>query len=118
MKKIVTILVLSIIAFASNSCSKELDSIVDCTGETVLVKIEHNVDPANSKKINYSFTYAGSGSIRSIVWTFGDGSPSEAGNEVSHTYATSGSYTVKAQAKIRKDNNDCEVTPQRTLTVN
>lgn len=118
MKKITTILILIIIAFASNSCSKELDSIVDCAGESILVKIEHTEDPANSKKINYSFYYAGSGTVKSIVWTFGDGTPSETGKDVSHTYAASGSYTVKVQAKIRKDNTDCDITPQKTLSVN
>lgn len=117
MKKIATILILLVIAFTSNSCSKELESIVDCTGESVLVKIEHNVDPANSKKINYSFTYAGSGTIEAIIWTFGDGAPSVAGNEVSHTYATSGSYTVKVQAKIKKNGTTCDLTPQRTLSI-
>jgi len=118
MKKIATILILIVIAFTSNSCSKELESIVDCTGESVLVKIEHNVDPANSKKINYSFSYAGRGTIEALIWTFGDGAPSVAGNEVSHTYTASGSYTVKVQAKIKKDGTHCELTPQRTISVN
>ncbi|WP_433834331.1 PKD domain-containing protein [Flavobacterium anhuiense] len=118
MKTIATILIVIVIAFTSNSCSKELESIVDCTGESVLVKIEHNVDPANSKQINYSFNYAGNGTVESIIWTFGDGSPSVAGNEVSHTYKASGSYTVKAQVKIKKEGSFCELTPQRTLSIN
>ncbi|MBZ4037408.1 PKD domain-containing protein [Flavobacterium sp. 17A] len=118
MKKIATILVLIVLAFTSNSCSKELESMVDCTGESVLVKIDHNVDPDNSKKVNYSFNYAGNGTIEAIIWTFGDGAPSVAGSEVSHTYATSGSYTVKVQAKIKKDGSICELTPQRTLSIN
>lgn len=117
MKKIATILVLIIIAFTSNSCSREIESIVDCTGESVLVKIEHNADPANSKKINYSFTYAGSGTIEALIWTFGDGAPSVAGNEVSHTYAATGNYTVKVQAEIKKNGTKCELTPQRTISV-
>jgi len=118
MKKIATILTLIIIAFTSNSCSKELESMVDCTGESILVKIEHNADTLNSKKINYSFYYSGDGTIESLIWTFGDGAPSLAGNEVSHTYVSSGSYTVKVQAKIKKNGSFCEITPQRTISVN
>ncbi|RKR10490.1 PKD domain-containing protein [Flavobacterium sp. 90] len=118
MKKIATVLILITIVFITNSCSKELESIVDCTGESVLVKLEHTADEANSKKINYSFYYAGSGTVRAVTWTFGDGKPSVAGNDVSHTYNTSGSYVVKAEVTIRKNGTDCHMTPQKTLTVN
>lgn len=117
MKKIATILMLISIAFMSNSCSKALESIVDCTGETVLVKLEHTPDATNSKKINFSFNYAGSGTVQAVTWNFGDGTAPVAGKETSHTYSTAGTYVVKAEATIKKGDNNCGMTPQRTITV-
>ncbi|WP_431243335.1 PKD domain-containing protein [Flavobacterium sp. P21] len=117
MKKIVTILILVLVFFMSNSCSKALDSIVDCTGESVLVKLEHSPDAANSKKINFSFYYAGSGTVQAVTWNFGDGSAPVAGKEVSHTYSAPGTYVVKVDGSIKKDDSNCTMKPQRTITV-
>ena len=117
MKKFAIILVLTSMAFISNSCSKALESIVDCTGEVVLVKLEHTPDATNSKKINFSFTYAGSGTVQAVTWNFGDGTAPVAGKETSHTYSAAGTYVVKAEATIKKGNDNCHMTPQRTITV-
>lgn len=117
MKKIATILMLIIITLMSNSCSKAVESIVDCTGESVLVKLEHTPDAANSKKINFSFYYAGSGTVQAVTWNFGDGTAPVAGKETSHTYTTAGTYVIKAEATIKKGDSNCNMTPQRTITV-
>ncbi|KIO52346.1 hypothetical protein IW18_14615 [Flavobacterium hibernum] len=117
MKKFAIILILASMAFIGNSCSKALESIVDCTGESVLVKLEHTPDAANSKKINFSLTYAGSGTVQAVTWNFGDGTAPVAGKEVSHTYSTAGSYVVKAEVSIKKGDDTCGMTPQRTITV-
>lgn len=117
MKKIATILLLISIAFISDSCSKAIESIVDCTGEIILVKLEHTPDAANSKKINFSFYYAGSGTVEAVTWNFGDGTAPVASKETSHTYSAAGTYVVKAEATIKKGNDHCHMTPQRTITV-
>jgi hypothetical protein len=117
MKKFATILIFVFMLFISNSCSKTIDSIVDCTGESVLVKLEHTPDAANSKKINFSFSYSGSGTVQAVTWNFGDGTAPVAGKDVSHTFSAAGNFVVKAEATIKKDNSNCTMTPQRTITV-
>lgn len=117
MKNFAIILIIASMAFMSNSCSKAIDSIVDCTGESVLVKLEHTPDAANSKKINFSLSYAGSGTVQAVTWNFGDGTAPVAGKEVSHTYSKTGSFVVKAEVSIKKGDNTCGMTPQRTITI-
>jgi hypothetical protein len=42
----------------------------------------------------FNFTYTGTTPYTSITWSFGDGSPESTQANPSHTYATSGTYTV------------------------
>jgi gliding motility-associated-like protein len=50
----------------------------------------------------------------SYVWDFGDGTTSTDPNITSHTYLTSGTYTIK----LRVIDNDCEVSQTATVTIN
>ena len=123
MKKIATILILTAVFFASNSCSKSDDeAIVDCFGDSILTELKHSTDGTNSKIINYSIQYSGSNTVTSVKWTFGDGTPAQTVNSatgaVSHTYAAAGTFEVKADVKVSKSGGSCTVSPKKSITVN
>ncbi len=118
MKKIVTFLILALLFFTSNSCSKHDDEvIVDCLAESIFVKLHNSTDASNPKLMNYSVGYSGTGTLVSVKWTFGDGSTGT-GQEVTHTYAAAGTYEAKAEVTVKKDGADCTSIPKRTVTVN
>ncbi len=120
MKKITTILVFALVFFTNNSCSKSDDAaIIDCVGEGIVTELKHSVDPANAYKINYSIEYGGSNTVSSVNWTFGDGkSETTTGKTVSHTYATAGTFEVKADVSIAKSGGSCTVSPKKSITIN
>jgi hypothetical protein len=117
------IFIMIAVVFMSNSCSKHEDeAIVDCLGDSILMKLKHSEDETNSKKINYSIEYYGSKTISSVTWTFGDGSPSETINSttgaVAHTYSAAGTFEVKADVTISKEGGSCTTSPKKSITVN
>ncbi|MFH7003036.1 PKD domain-containing protein [Flavobacterium bizetiae] len=123
MKKIATILILTAVFFASNSCSKSDDeAIVDCFGDSILTELKHSADGTNSKIINYSIQYSGSNTVTSVKWTFGDGTPAQTVNSatgaVAHTYAAAGTFEVKADVTVSKSGGSCTVSPKKSITVN
>lgn len=123
MKKIATILILTAVFFASNSCSKSDDeAIVDCFGDSILTELKHSADGTNSKIINYSIQYSGSNTVTSVKWTFGDGTPAQTVNSatgaVSHIYAAAGTFEVKADVTVSKSGGSCTVSPKKSITVN
>ncbi|UTN05038.1 PKD domain-containing protein [Flavobacterium bizetiae] len=123
MKKIATILILTAVFFASNSCSKSDDeAIVDCFGDSILTELKHSADGTNSKIINYSIQYSGSNAVTSVKWTFGDGTPAQTVNSatgaISHTYAAAGTFEVKADVTVSKSGGSCTVSPKKSITVN
>lgn len=123
MKKIATILILTAVFFASNSCSKSDDeAIVDCFGDSILTELKHSADGTNSKIINYSIQYSGSNTVTSVKWTFGDGTPAQTVNSatgaVSHTYVAAGTFEVKADVTVSKSGGSCTVSPKKSITVN
>jgi|GEM_PF-384180 len=123
MKKITAILMLTMVFFMSNSCSKHDDeAIVDCFGDSILTELKHTADGTNPKIINYSIQYSGSNTVTSVKWTFGDGTPaqtvSSATGAVSHTYASAGTFEVKADVTLSKSGGSCTVSPKKSVTVN
>lgn len=123
MKKITAILMLTMVFFMSNSCSKHDDeAIVDCFGDSILTELKHTADGTNPKIINYSIQYSGSNTVTSVKWTFGDGTPaqtvSSATGAVSHTYAAAGTFEVKADVTLSKSGGSCTVSPKKSVTVN
>lgn len=123
MKKIATILMLTLVFFMINSCSKHDDeAIVDCFGDSILTELKHSADGTNPKIINYHIEYGGSNTVTSVKWTFGDGTPAQTVNSatgaVAHTYAAAGTYEVKADVTLSKSGGSCTVSPKRSVTVN
>ena len=115
MRKIFTVI---IIAFLGFSCSKHDDEeIVDCFGESILIQLKHSADGADSKKINYSIEYAGTRTISSVKWTFGDGTTGT-GISVSHTYAAAGTFEVKADVTTKDGRSECTSSPKKSITAN
>lgn len=122
MKKITAILVLTMVFFMSNSCSKNDDeAIVDCFGDSILTELKHSADGTNPKIINYSIQYSGSNTVTSVKWTFGDGKTETINSStgaVSHTYSAAGTFEVKADVTLKKDGGSCTVSPKKSVTVN
>ncbi|KFF04755.1 PKD domain-containing protein [Flavobacterium reichenbachii] len=118
MKKIVSVLILAIVLFTANSCSKhDEEEIVDCFGDSLFIQLKHSVDAADSKKINYSIEYNGSRTLSDVKWTFGDGTTGT-GTSVSHTYAAAGTFEVKADVTTKEGNATCTSSPKKSITVN
>lgn len=122
MKKIATVLMITIVFFMSNSCSKSDDeAIVDCFGDSILTELKHTADGTNSKIINYSIQYSGENTVTSVKWTFGDGKTETINTStgaVSHTYSAAGTFEVKADVTLKKGGGSCTVSPKKNVTVN
>ncbi|MCI9844428.1 PKD domain-containing protein [Flavobacterium pectinovorum] len=120
MKSKVIVLFSVFVALISFSCGDDLEKAVDCVGESILLQLNHTTDVTNAKKIDYEIEYTGEYTVSSVKWTFGDGSAVQTvkGSTVSHTYATAGSYTVKADITIKKGSSSCSQSKTKTVTVN
>jgi len=106
------------IAISFLQCKKTTESIVDCLGESFLVSVHATTDASNSKKILLEAKYIGSHTLSNVTWEYGDGM-SETLNTTTttHTYVTSGVYTVKAKVKLNSNNNSCTIEPTKTITI-
>ncbi|HKO77502.1 MAG TPA: PKD domain-containing protein [Flavobacterium sp.] len=120
MKTKTTILFAVVILFLNFSCSKDdVSKGIDCVAESFFVKLKHTTDAANPKKINYEIEYTGSYTLSSVKWTFGDGTTETvSGTTVSHIYTEAGTFTVKADVTIKKDNESCTSSHTKSVTVN
>lgn len=119
MRKKLTILSIAVLAFLSFSCGDDLEKAFDCTGENLLLEIAHTADAANSKKIDYKIEYTGTYAVKSVKWTFGDGSTlTVSGSTVSHTYATGGTFAVKADVTLKSGSSSCTSSHSKNVTVN
>jgi len=119
MRKKFTILSVAVLAFLSFSCGDDLEKAFDCTGENLLLQIEHTADAANSKKIDYEIEYTGEYGVKSVKWTFGDGATQTVnGTSVSHTYAAGGTFAVKADVTLKKGSSSCTSAHSKSVTVN
>lgn len=119
MRKIIILLFVAGLAALSFSCGDDLEKALDCTGENLLVHLESTADAANSKKINYEVEYTGDYTVKSVKWTFGDGATQTVnGTAVSHTYATGGTFAVKADVTLKSGSSSCTSTHSKSVTVN
>lgn len=119
MKTKFTIAFIAAVLLLGFSCSKsDIEKGIDCVGESLFVKLKHTTDGTNPKIINYSVEYTGTYTLKSVKWTFGDGTPTVEGTSVSHTYTAAGTYTVKADVTIQHGNGTCTSSPTKSVTVN
>lgn len=119
MKKLLFSFFLISICFSHISCKKTLESIINCTGEGLLMSIHSNIDGASPKLVHFEAKYSGSHSIESVSWEFGDGNTSTSKNlTVDHAYAASGTYNVKAKIKIVNGKSTCESDPAKSVVIN
>ena len=118
MKKILLLrfLLVSVCIF-NNSCKKALESIINCTGEALLMSVHHTVDGSSPKLVHFEGRYSGTHSLDSVTWDFGDGKTGT-GKTVDHTYDASGTYTVKAKIKIANGKSTCESDPTKSVVIN
>ncbi|KAF2514590.1 PKD domain-containing protein [Flavobacterium foetidum] len=117
MKRLSKILVVTAVILVAFSCSKTEESIVDCLGESIFIKLHNSTDATNPKLMNYSVEYSGTGTLSSVKWNFGDGT-SATGAVVTHTYTAAGTYEATAEVTVKKDGSECTSSPKRSVTVN
>ena len=120
MKTKATILFIAILMLVSYSCSKsDIEKGIDCIAESVFIKLKHTTDATNVKIVNYEIEYTGTYELKSVKWTFGDGTAQTVtGKTISHTYAAAGTFTVRADVTIAKGKESCTSSPTKTVTVN
>lgn len=119
MKKLATVLCFATVLIVNYSCSKsDIEKGFDCIGESIFEKVKHSPDASDPKKINFSVEYTGTETLKSVKWTFGDGTPSVEGQSVSHTYSAAGTYSVKADITIQHGSGTCTSSPVKSVTVN
>jgi hypothetical protein len=119
MKKTATILCFVALLILNVSCGKDdIEKGIDCIGESIFEKVTHTADGANPKKINFAVEYSGSKTLKSVKWTFGDGTPAVEGVSVSHTYSAAGTYSVKADITVQEGKGTCTSSPVKSVTVN
>lgn len=119
MKKIITILCFAAVLILNFSCGKDdIEKGIDCVAESIYQKVKHTADATDPKKINFSVEYTGDKTLKSVKWTFGDGTPSVEGVTVSHTYSAAGTYSVKAEITVQEGKGTCTSSPVRSVTVN
>jgi len=119
MKKIITILCFAAVLILNFSCGKDdIEKGIDCVAESIYQKVKHTADATDPKKINFSVEYTGDKTLKSVKWTFGDGTPSVEGVSVSHTYSAAGTYQVKADITVAEGNGTCTSSPVKSVTVN
>lgn len=109
-------LILGAICLFQPGCKKTLESIVNCTGEGLLMSVHHTEDASSPKLIHFEAKYSGSHTLESVTWNFGDGSTGT-GPSVDHTYAASGTYLVTAKIKIASGKSTCESDPTRSVVI-
>lgn len=114
------LLISALFVLIFNACSKkDLESTIDCVGESLLISISHPADANDPKTINYAVNYSGDKTVASVDWDFGDGSSQTVNNTtISHSYTTSGNYTVKVKVHLKSGSATCTSEPQVTVTVN
>jgi len=114
--KIIYLFLFLIVFSMVNSCRKEEEAIVNCLGESILTSLKHQTSTSNVKQIDLEIGYSGDKAVTSINWDFGDGNKTTTTvRTTSHTYATAGTYEVKADVNL--DNGKCTVSPKRSVTV-
>lgn len=125
MKSKSPILMIAALFVLSISCSKsDIDKGLDCVGESLFEKVKHSTDATNPKKIDFTVEYSGTNTLKSVKFTFGDGTPAETvaatGTTVSisHVYSAAGTYTAKADITVQNGGATCTSSPTRSITVN
>ena len=117
MKNLISITLLVLFGFLT-SCSKDdVNNSLNCLGEALVTHIHHHTDPTNSHNIKFDVEYNGDKTISSVKWNFGDGSTGT-GNQVSHTYASTGTYEVKVSITVTEGGKYCSFIPIKSVTVN
>ena len=119
------ITITSLFFFSQTACKKTADVIeetIDCTVDSWFLKINADVDASNSKLIHFTFVNDDSSEKytldNEINWDFGDGvTETSQGLTISHTYANTGSYTVKGSYTLNKGSKSCSSHKQKAINV-
>ncbi|TNF45045.1 MAG: PKD domain-containing protein [Cytophagales bacterium] len=106
--------------FLFSGCKKDLESIVDCLGESVSFKFDHSISSSNAKEATLTVMYSGSFSLQNTVeWDFGDGKKlTTSSTTTTHTYANPGNYTAKAFVTIKKGGETCNLELTESIVIN
>ncbi|MBL6944433.1 MAG: PKD domain-containing protein, partial [Bacteroidales bacterium] len=105
---------LSLIAYGSYPCPNDTSSMTLTIDTIPAAGI--NVSPSSSSCVGSLLNFSGYGttSITNWSWDFGDGSPSNTGQNVNHLYSSSGNYIVTL---IVINSNNCSDTVNQIIVI-
>lgn len=106
---------LSLILIAMVSCKNLVEDITDCLGESVLTSMKHAASASNAREVTFTIEYAGSHTVGSVDWDFGDGSTQNVkGLTVTHTYSASETVNVTANVHLT---GACSFEMEKSVTI-
>ena len=113
-------ILLFVFSLSSVSCKDNIEDTIDCLSDGFLISASHTADAQDAKKITFKVTYSGDHKLDSSVkWDFGDGKTETGGTEVTHTYSSTGTFTVKAMdITVRNGEAWCSHEKDLTVTIN
>ena len=123
MKRIIPIILISVILLCLNSCKKTVEDVIDCIAESYPLSISEEVDATNPKLIYFEFvnndTDGRFTQDSQVNWDFGDGnSATSTNNKIDHTYSSAGDYTVKTSYTLRNGSASCSGSKEKSVAVN
>jgi hypothetical protein len=123
MKKVILFFTIAFALTAMNSCKKAVEDSIDCIAASLLVSMESNADANNSKLIHFKFLLDQNENNDftlddRLKFDFGDGNVETIeGTEVSHEYASAGSFDVKVNYTLHRGSSSCMPVKEKTITV-
>ncbi len=123
MKNLLIATALSLFFLSQTGCKKAIEDAIDCTTESFFLSVTGNVDANNPKLFHFTFVNNDSSGDytldNEIKWDFGDGvTQTSQGLTIDHTYASTGSFTAKANYTLRKGSSSCSGYKEKTINVN
>jgi len=123
---LIAIAIISVFFLSQTACKKTADVIeeeIDCTVDSWFLHINGDADAGNSKLFHFTFVNDDSSGDytldNEINWDFGDGSiETSQGLTINHTYANTGSYTVKGSYTLNKGSKSCSSHKEKAINVN
>ena len=106
-----------------SSCKDDVEDAIDCTVESAFLSIDHQVDDSNPLLVHFTFVNGDTLNNRfnldqEIRWEFGDGNEETTQSlTVSHTYPDAGSYEAKAFYTLRKGDESCSSSKNKTINL-
>jgi hypothetical protein len=109
---------LLVVLMSFSACKKTSEKVIDCFGDSLLISVHVTVNATNMKQVATEVRYSGSKKVSGVKWEYGDGgTESTTSLTGSHTYASAGTYVVKARVTFTEGKSSCEVDPTKSVVI-